>query len=161
MLGSRTQVIDHPTMPSTYTSLQYHLIFGTKHRQQMIHPKWRRRMHQYLGGTVRGLEGMPLKINGVSDHVQLLVGLKPTHRLCDFIRELKRSSSGWIHEEIGLKPFAWQEGYAAFSVGCRQRSRIAAYIENQEEHHRSQSFREELIGMLDEAEITFDPKYLQ
>lgn len=151
---------DNVGMPSTFSSLHYHLVFGTKHRQPLVKEPWRSRLHQYLGGTTRGLGGKPLRINGVSDHVHLLVGLKPTHRPCDFIRELKKSSSAWVHEEVGLKSFSWQEGYAAFSVGWRERLGIATYIDNQEEHHRSQSFQEELIGLLDEAEIKFDMNYL-
>jgi len=147
-------------MASTYLSLHYHLVFSTKDREALITTEWRARLHDYLGGTVRGLGGFPEGIGGVSDHVHLLAGLKATHCLSDFLRELKKASSTWVHEEIGLDGFAWQEGYAAFTVSATAREAVRHYIANQEEHHRVKSFREELIEMLNKAEIEYDPKYL-
>ncbi|MCW5550888.1 MAG: IS200/IS605 family transposase [Verrucomicrobiae bacterium] len=147
-------------MSSTYLSLHYHLVFSTKNREALIAPEWRARLHEYLGGTVRGLGGFPEGIGGVADHVHLLVGLKATHCLSDFMRELKKASSTWVHEEIGLRAFAWQEGYAAFTVSATAREGVKRYIANQEEHHRVKSFREELIEMLNKAGVEYDPKYL-
>src|SRR5580658_3256129 len=147
-------------MPSTHTSLHYHLIFATKNREPIISEDWRPRLHEYLGGTVRGLDGVPQGVGGVADHVHLLIGLKATHCLADFMRELKKASSAWVHEEIGLRSFAWQEGYAAFTVSATSRKAAQHYIDGQEEHHRVKSFREELIEMLDKAGIEYDPKYL-
>ena len=76
------------------------------------------------------------------------------------LRELKKASSVWVHEQIGLQSFAWQEGYAAFTVSVTSREAIRTYIANQERHHRTKSFREELIEMLNKAGIEYDPKYL-
>ena len=98
-------------MPSTYLSLHYHLVFSTKNRAAFIAPDWRARLHDYLGGTIRGLGGYPEGVGGVADHVHLLVGLKATHCLSDVMRELKKASSIWVHKEVGLRSFAWQEGY--------------------------------------------------
>ncbi len=147
-------------MPSTYLSLHYHLVFGTKNREPFIAPDWRIRLHDYLGGTIRGLGGFPQGVGGVADHVHLLVGLKATHSLADVLRELKKASSAWVHDEIGSRAFAWQEGYAAFTVGATSREAVKRYIANQEEHHRFKSFREELIEMLNKAGIEYDPRYL-
>ena len=147
-------------MPSTYLSLHYHIVFGTKDRVPFINPEWRDRLHEYLGGTVRGLGGFPEGVGGVADHVHLLVGLKATHCLADFMRELKKASSVWVHDEIRLDSFAWQEGYAAFTVSATARDAVKTYIANQEEHHRVKSFREELIEMLERAGVEYDPKYL-
>jgi REP-associated tyrosine transposase len=147
-------------MPSTYLSLHYHLVFSTKNRDSLIDPSWRPRLHEYLGGTIRGLDGFPEGIGGVADHVHLLVGLRATHCLADFLRELKKSSSTWIHDQIGMAGFAWQEGYGAFTVSASSRSAVKLYIANQEEHHRVRSFRDELIEMLRRADMEFDPKYL-
>jgi REP element-mobilizing transposase RayT len=147
-------------MSSTYLSLHYHLVFGTKNREPLIAPEWRSRLHEYLGGTVSGLGGFPQGIGGVADHVHLLVGLRATHCLCDVLRELKKASSIWVHEAIHLPSFAWQEGYAAFTVSATARESVRRYIANQEEHHRVKSFREELIAMLNKAGIEYDPKYL-
>ena len=147
-------------MPSTYLSLHYHLVFGTKNREATILPAWRARLHEYLGGTIRGLGGFPEGVGGVVDHVHLLVGLKATHCLADMMRELKKTSSVWVHEQIGLAAFPWQEGYAAFTVSPTARDAVKHYIANQEEHHRVKSCREELVEMLDKAGIEYDPKYL-
>lgn len=147
-------------MSSTYLSLHYHLVFGTKNREPVIAPEWRARLHEYLGGTISGLGGFPQGVGGVDDHVHLLVGLRATHTLADVLRELKKASSVWVHEQIGLCSFAWQEGYAAFTVGATARPAVREYITNQEEHHRAKSYREELIEMLERAGIEYDPKYL-
>ncbi len=147
-------------MPSTYLSLHYHLVFGTKNREAIIVPEWRARLHDYLGGTLRGLGGFPEGIGGVADHVHVLVGLKATHCLADVMRELKKASSAWVHEKSGVPTFAWQEGYAAFTVSATSRDAVRHYIANQEEHHRVKSFREEVVEMINKAGIEYDPQYL-
>jgi REP element-mobilizing transposase RayT len=147
-------------MASTYLSLHYHLVFGTKNREPWIAPSWRSRLHEYLGGTISGLGGFPQGVGGVADHVHLLVGLKATHCLADVLRELKKASSVWVHEQIGLPPFVWQEGYAAFTVSATARAQVQSYIAHQEQHHASKSYRDELIKMLGDTEIEYDPKYL-
>ena len=147
-------------MPSTYLSLHYHLIFSTKNRQPAIDAAWRSRLHDYLGGTIRGLGGFPEGVGGVADHVHLLVGLKAAHCLADVLRELKKAASVWVHQEIGLSSFAWQEGYAAFTISATARAAVQNYIAHQEEHHRAKSFRDELIELLDKAQIEYDPRYL-
>lgn len=130
-------------MPSTHTSLHYHLVFATKGRTPSIEPTLHARIHSYLGGVIRGIEGIALDIGGTADHVHLLVGLKPTHTLADVLRILKGDSSKWIHEELGLKDFAWQEGYGAFTVSKSDVDDVRRYVQNQEEHHRKRSFQEE------------------
>jgi putative transposase len=147
-------------MPSTHTCLLYHLVFATKLREPLISASMRTRLHEYLGGVVLGLDGVPQGIGGVADHVHLLVGLKPTHRLSDFMRELKKASSGWMNETGGVPNFHWQEGYAAFSVSASARSDVQAYIAKQEEHHRVRTFREELVSMLEKHGVAYDDRYL-
>jgi len=148
-------------MGSTYLSLHYHLVFGTKNRERSINAKWRGRLHEYMGGTISGLGGFPDGIGGVDDHVHLLVGLKATHCLADVLRELKKASSVWVREQMGEPAFAWQEGYSAFTVSATARDAVKRYIANQEEHHRSKSFRDEMIEMLRRAGVEFDSKYLE
>lgn len=147
-------------MPSTYLSLHYHVVFGTKNRIPFIDVAWRSRLHDYLGGTIRGLGGFSEGIGGVADHVHLLMGIKATHCLSDVMRELKKGSSAWVHREIGDKTFAWQEGYAAFTVSSTARDAVRNYIANQEAHHRLTPFREELIVMLEKAGVEYDLKFL-
>ncbi len=147
-------------MSSTYLSLHYHLVFGTKNRIPSIDLPWRSRLHEYMGGTVRGLRGFPEEIGGTADHVHLLVALKSNHCLADVMRELKKASSAWVHEEIGQRNFAWQEGYAAFTVSATVRDGVRKTISNQEEHHRLKSFREEFVELLEKAGVEYDPRYL-
>ncbi|MDD5349978.1 MAG: IS200/IS605 family transposase [Chthoniobacteraceae bacterium] len=147
-------------MASTYLSLHYHLVFGTKNREPAINTLWRSRFHEYLGGTLHGLGAIPIQIGGTADHIHCLASLKATHTLADMVREWKKTSSVWVHEEIGLSSFAWQEGYAAFTVSATSREAVRKYIEQQEEHHRKRSFREEVEEMLLKAGVEFNPRYL-
>jgi putative transposase len=146
---------------STYCSIHFHVVFSTKNRRRWIKPDWSDRLHEYLGGAIKGLSAIPLKIGGVEDHVHLLVGCKTTHRPCDLIREIKKASTAWVHEEIGVPAFGWQDGYAIISVSPDAIHGVSSYIENQEEHHRRRSFREELELILKRAGIEYDPRYLE
>src|SRR5277367_7177735 len=103
-------------MSSTYLSLHYHLVFSTKGREPVIATTWRHQLHKYLAGTVDGLGARCEIVGGTHDHVHLLVELLATHRLADFMRELKRVSSRWVHSDMAKPEFAWQEGYAAFTL---------------------------------------------
>src|SRR5438093_2650643 len=147
-------------MPSTHRSLHYHCVFGTKSHEPMIQPTWRGKLHAYLGGIIRTADGIPESIGGVSDHVHLLVGLGATHRLADVLRELKAISSGWVHNEIGMRGFAWQEGYGASTVSDSQREAVRQYIQQQPEHHRTRTFREEYLELLRRSGVEFDKRYL-
>ena len=146
---------------STYLSLHYHLVFSTNHREPFIEASWQSRLYEYLGGTIAGLGGYPEGIGGVADHVHLLVGLKATHCLADVLRELKKASSVWVHDKIGLDTFAWQEGYAAFTVGATALTQVKGYIDNQASHHAKKTFRDELVEMLNLANVKYDPEYLE
>ena len=147
-------------MPSTHLSLHYHIVFGTKNHEPMIQPAWRGDLHAYLGGIIRTADGIAESVGGVSDHVRLLIGLRATHRLVDVLRELKAVSSGWVHNEIGMRGFAWQEGYGAFTVSASQREAVRHYIEQQAEHHRTRTFREEYLELLHRSGVEFDERYL-
>lgn len=146
-------------MPSTYTSLHFHIVFSTKERFPLIIKDWRERLHSYLGGIVKGLDGVPLAIGGIEDHVHLLVGLKSKHRLDYFLRDLKADSSAWVHREL-KKKFEWQKGYAAFTVSPSSIEGVKRYILNQEKHHAKKTFKEELIELLEVSGIEYDEKYL-
>jgi len=147
-------------MSSTHLSLHYHIIFGTKNHEPIIHLAWRGDLHAYLGGIIRTANGIAESVGGVADHVHLLIGLRATHRLADVLRELKAVSSGWVRKEIGMHGFAWQEGYGAFTVSASQLEAIRDYIEQQAEHHRTRTFREEYLELLRRSGIEFDERYL-
>ena len=147
-------------MPSTYTSLHCHIIFSTKNREPWIVEDWRDRLHAYMGGIVKGLNGTPLAIGGIEDHVHLLVGLKSSHRIDYFLRDLKADSSEWVHREIGMEMFAWQKGYAALSVSPSDVESVKSYVLTQAEHHRRKTFQEELLEILNENGIPYDERFL-
>lgn len=147
-------------MPSTHLSLSYHVVFSTKDRVPAISLEWRDRVHGYLGGVLRNLECVPERIGGMADHVHLLIGSNATIRLTDVVRDIKAVSSRWVHEEIGLKPFAWQDGYGAFTVSPSHRAKVSRYIERQEEHHRRRTFQEEYRELLERSGVDFDERYL-
>jgi REP element-mobilizing transposase RayT len=147
-------------MSSTHLSLHYHLVFGTKHQRPLIAADWRPRLHAYLGGAAKTLDIMPEAIGGVADHVHLLLGMRATHCLSDVMRDVKRTSSAWVHETIGEKDFEWQDGYGAFTVSVSMLETVRHYIANQEEHHRKKTFQEEYVELLKRNGVEYDEKYL-
>jgi len=134
-------------MSSTHLSLHYHLVSERKTTKPQL---------PQTGGT----GWTPEAIGGVADHVHLLVGLRATHTLADVLRELKSVSSKWVHEEMGVQSFAWQEGYGAFTVSASQLETVRNYIQQQEEHHRTRTFREEYLELLQRSGVEFDERYL-
>ena len=101
-----------------------------------------------------------MEIGGVADHVHLLLGLRATHSLADVVRELKTASSRWIHEELRVLRFGWQDGYGAFTVSRSNVPPVRKYIATQEEHHRTRRFEDEYLDLLKKHEIGFDERFL-
>jgi REP element-mobilizing transposase RayT len=146
-------------MGSTFFSLHYHIVFSTKDRRPLIRREWRPRIHSYLGGVVRGMNGVAEIVGGVDDHVHLLASLRPVHCIADVLRDLKKESTNWVKENFDSK-FAWQEGYSAFTVSPSATDSVRNYISNQEAHHGRHSFADELKELLGRAAIEYDEKYL-
>ncbi len=147
-------------MPSTLVSLHVHLVFSTKDRRPSIQPFWRERLHASLGGVVRRLKAVPEAVGGVEDHVHVLASLRAVHQLSDCVRDLKQASSRWVHESLRLDNFAWQEGYGAFSVGAGHCNALKDYIDEQQQHHHSNTFQSEYIRLLQQEGVTYDERYL-
>jgi putative transposase len=145
---------------STPTCLLYHLIIATKDREPKIAVAWRERLHEHLAGIARGLGAASQGVGGVADHVHLIVSLKPSHCLDDFMRELKKASSSWVVDQVGEKGFRWQEGYAAFTINSTAREVLHNYLAREEEHHRKKTFREELMDLLKKAGLEYHERYL-
>jgi REP element-mobilizing transposase RayT len=131
-------------MPSTFGSAHYHLVFATKERRPLIDVAWRTRLHHWLAGAVLRSGATPLEVGGVGDHVHLVAGLRPSHSLAEVMQDWKRGTSRWVHEELGLPLFSWQEGYAYFTLSQSAVPAVREYVRNQEEHHRRVSFVEEM-----------------
>jgi REP-associated tyrosine transposase len=148
-------------MASTFTNLLYHIVFSTKDRIPMIQADVRERLYEYMGGIIRGEGGVLLEIGGVPDHVHLLAKLKADTAIADLLRVLKSNSSGWVNDEHLIQGrFAWQTGYAAFSVSESQVGKIRQYLRNQESHHAKVSFKDELIALLKKNRIEYDERFL-
>ena len=146
-------------MGSTFFSLHYHIVFSTKERLPLIHAEWRPRVHSYLGGIVRGMNGVAEIVGGVADHVHLLVSLRPVHCVADLMRDMKKDSSNWVKEKFDNR-FAWQEGYGAFTVSPSATNSVRNYIAKQEVHHGKHSFADELKELLERAGVVYEEKYL-
>jgi putative transposase len=148
-------------MAHSFTNLLYHVVFATKGRHPWLDVSIRSRVHEYLGGAVRGEKGIALLVGGVEDHVHVLAKLRQDRSVSDVLRAIKANSSGWIHKTFPtLKGFGWQDGYGAFTVSESQVEKVRVYIANQEEHHRTLSFQEEFVALLKAHKIEFDPRYL-
>ena len=148
-------------MANTYSSLFYHVVFSTKHREPTITADIRPRLWEYLGGAVRGEGGIPILVGGTADHVHLLVTLRQNKSLADFLRQIKANSSKWVHETFpNAGGFWWQGGYGAFTVSHSGIDAVRSYIANQEEHHRARTFQDEYRDLLTRHGIEFDEKYL-
>jgi REP element-mobilizing transposase RayT len=146
---------------STYTNLLYHVVFSTKNRQRLITEDVQAELFRYLGGIIRGEGGIALEINGMPDHVHILMKLKPSMSLSDLMRKLKGNSSKWVNEkQLCSHEFGWQNGYAALTVSESQAPRVRQYIRKQQEHHRQTDFKAELLGILQRHRIEFDERYL-
>jgi REP element-mobilizing transposase RayT len=144
---------------STYTNLLVHIVFATKGRVPTIREEWGKDFHAYVGGIVRRLGATPIAVGGVAEHVHVLALLKATQNVADLVREVKKGSSDWANTRGN--GFAWQVGYAALSVGRRERDAVVAYVHNQEEHHKRESSADELRRILEECGIEYDPRYFE
>ncbi len=148
-------------MTHTYTSLQYHLVFSTKERRPFLSKDLMDRVHAYIGGVVRNIQGEPLCVGGTEDHVHVLCALKPTLSVSDAACTIKTNSSTWIHETFpSMRAFGWQEGYGAFSVSRIKVGAMADYIESREEHHKKETFQEEFLKLLKRHGISYEERYL-
>ena len=146
-------------MPGTFTQILLHIVFSTKHREAMITDEIRERLYAYIGGIVRAEQGTLYAIGGVEDHVHLLIRWRADAAVSDLMRTLKSRSTKWVKSEFG-SDFAWQEGYAVFSVSKSQEDAVRGYIEKQVEHHRVVGFREELVRLLDVHGVEFDARWI-
>jgi REP element-mobilizing transposase RayT len=145
----------------TFHKLTYHVVFSTKYRRRTIRDDLRERLYEYGGGIVRAQKGHLIEIGGIEDHVHLLANLSPANALSASIRDIKANTSKWANELSNTKArFAWQKGYAAFTVSFSQIYLVRQYIQNQREHHRTKSFEEEYVELLKRHGIEFELRWL-
>jgi len=151
-------------MANTYTSLHYHIIFSTKNREHWIDAKIEERVWAYLGGIARENNFGTECIGGMENHVHVLLALPATMAVSKAVQLLKGGSSAWIKDAFadipGIRQFAWQDGYGAFTVSKSHIPEVERYIKNQREHHRVKTFEGEFRIFLKKQGIEFDEAYL-
>lgn len=148
-------------MAGTFSQVYIHIVFAVKGRQNLLSKKWRSDLFKYISGIIKSKEQKPIIVNGMGDHVHVLVGLRMTMPIADLVRDIKNNSSKYFNDrQLVSGKFEWQTGYAAFSYGHSQLAAVYDYINNQEEHHKVRTFRDEYIALLQKFEIEHDEKYL-
>ena len=148
-------------MSGTYSKIYIQIVFAVKGRENLISQNWKDELNKYIAGIIKGKNQKPIIVNGMSDHIHAFVGLKPSMKISDLVRDIKNNSTNFINENKFVRgKFFWQEGYGAFSYSHSQIGNVYNYILNQEEHHKKETFREEYLNFLKKYEIEFDEKYL-
>lgn len=148
-------------MANTFTQLYVHVIFAVKGRQNLISGRWKDELYKYITGIARNENQKLIAINGMPDHIHILLGMKPNKALSDIVRDIKSNSSRFINEKSWINgKFEWQNGFGAFTYSHSQLPTIIQYIENQEKHHKDKSFKEEYIDFLKLYEVEYNPQYL-
>jgi len=148
-------------MANTYTQIHIHVVFAVQNRTSMISDSWKDQLFKYITKIVQNNGHKVLQINGVYDHVHILIGMRPVQALSDLMKQVKQDSSKWINEKrLAPDHFSWQSGYGAFAYSKNEVPKVIKYIKNQEEHHEKESFSNEYISLLKYHQIDFDEKYL-
>jgi putative transposase len=148
---------------STYTQILYQIVFSTKNRERTRQTKEKRtELFRYMWGVLNKKKCHLYRLNGVEDHLHIVTHLHPTVALASLIKDLKLASSGHI-KKTGLFPYfgGWQEGYGAFTYSIKEKDALIEYVKNQEEHHKTLSYIDELKALLAEHAIEYDEKYLE
>lgn len=159
-VGHKPQRKQQP-MANTYTQLYIHYVFAVQNRLCLIHKKWQNDLYKYINGITEQQGHKLYIINGMPDHIHILISMTPKQSPSDLIYHIKRSSSLWINQnKLSLGKFSWQDGFGAFSLGKSQLNEKIRYIENQQEHHRVISFNDEYLHFLKEYEVDFDERYV-
>lgn len=148
-------------MANTFTQIHIQVIFAVKKRTGWIQIEWKNELYKYITGIIQTNGHKLIAINGVSDHIHVFFGMRPVQSLSDLMQDIKGSSSKWINEKKFIRDkFEWQEGYGAFSYSKSQASKVIAYVQNQEAHHRKITFLEEYRNFLEKFEVAYDERYI-
>ncbi len=148
-------------MADTYSQIYIQTIFAVQNRDALIRTLWEEELYKYITGIIQNKGQKMLAINGTSNHIHFLIGMKPTCCLSDLVREIKKSSNTFIKEKkFTPYNFQWQEGFGAFSYSHSQLTDVIKYIENQKEHHRKHTFKEEYLSFLKAFQVEFKNEYL-
>jgi len=148
-------------MANTYSQLYVHYVFAVQNRLCLINNNWQEKLYKYMTGIIDQQGHKLYMINGMSDHIHILISMNPKQAPSDLMYHLKRSSSLWVNQnKLAVGKFSWQEGFGAFSLGKSQLPVIIKYIEEQQEHHKKKSFTDEYLQFLKENDIEYDERYI-
>ena len=148
-------------MENTYHQIYLQTVFAVKYRNAVLDKAWRSKLQGVIGNLINETGCKTIIVNGVEDHMHCFLGLKPVVSVSELMKTVKAKSSKYINDHSLTKErFEWQGGYAVFSYRQRDVDQIYKYIQNQEEHHRKQSFREEYLDLVKEFEIIYDEQYI-
>ena len=148
-------------MANTYTQIHIHFVFAVKFRDGIIQSKWKEDLYKYMTGIIQNNNHKLLAINGIPDHIHILIGLRPAQSISDLMKEVKQSSSKWMNQnKLTNGHFEWQEGYGAFSYSKSQINQVINYIQNQELHHKKKTFTQEYRDFLEKFEVDYDEKFI-
>jgi REP element-mobilizing transposase RayT len=148
-------------MSQSLSKLYVHTIFHVKNEQIFIRQEDEKELYAYMGGLIKQTFSDPIKIGGTHNHVHILANMSKNISLAKFLEEIKKNSSRWIKtKDVHYRNFAWQGGYAGYSVSQSKVEVVTKYIENQKEHHKKLTFQEEYLKFLNEYGIGYDENYL-
>jgi len=148
-------------MANTYHQIYLQAVFAVKYRNALIRKEWRPQLMGVIGNLINEANCKTILVNGVEDHVHCFFGLRPVVSVAELIKRLKAKSSKYINDQqLTPRRFEWQQGYGVFSYGQSQIEAVYRYIQNQELHHRKQTFREEYLEFLRKFEVEYDEQYL-
>jgi REP element-mobilizing transposase RayT len=148
-------------MAQSLSKLYVHLIYHIKNTSVVIRDEEKQKLYAYMGSVLKSNDSIPIIINGTKDHVHILCVMSKNIALANLVEEIKRHSSRWIKTlDKYYSGFEWQAGYGGFSVSPSIHNKTKQYINNQEEHHKKKTFKEEYLMFLKEYGIKYDEKYL-
>ncbi|MFA5206178.1 MAG: IS200/IS605 family transposase [Lentisphaeria bacterium] len=149
-------------MPQSLANVIIHLVFSTKDRAPVLGPAVLASLHAYLATVVREAGCDCPRVGGCADHVHLAIRLSQTESIAHLVEEIKTASSHWLkgRQLPELAGFSWQRGYGVFSVGPSDLAALLAYVDCQEEHHRTRTFQEEYRAFLSKYGVEHDERYM-
>lgn len=148
-------------MSDTFSQIYIHIVFTVQGRQSLIPQNHRDELFKYITGIVTNRGQKLIRINGMPDHLHILIGLQPSMMISDLVRDIKANSSRFINEKRWIRgKFNWQVGFGAFSYGQSQLNSVIKYIDNQAKHHQTKKFRDEYLYLLNRFKVDFKEKYL-
>jgi REP element-mobilizing transposase RayT len=148
-------------MANTYHQIYLQFVFAVKYRNAVISKKWNHTLFGVIGNLINEANCKTIIVNGVEDHVHCFVGLKPVIAVSELMKTVKAKSSKYINDNrLTSERFEWQEGYGVFSYSQSQVDKVYNYIQNQEAHHKKQTFHDAYIAFLKKFKIEYDEQYI-